>query len=150
MVGAAADGTVAGAGRQFVQPLGTSWMSRYQVGESPAIVLEDGVALTCANTPPETIAEFGGGRYMLADGNVYLSAADNSDPRTNGRHYYLRWPTPLDSALVGLAALIARSADVRSRLGLSGSAAARCSRLRPWRSASRSSSCRSCCTARGR
>ena len=99
-----------GAGRQFVQPLGTSWMSRYQVGESPAIVLEDGVALACANAPPETIAEFGGGRYMLADGNVYLSAGDNSDPRTNGRRYILRWPTPLDTTLLGFAFLIALGA----------------------------------------
>ncbi len=111
-----------GAGRQFVQALGTSWMSRYQVGESPAIVLEDGVALACANAPPETIAEFGGGRYMLADGNVYLAAADNSDPRTNGRRYTLRWPTPLGVAVIGVAALLAAGGllvlawDFRNRL----------------------------------
>jgi hypothetical protein len=111
-----------GAGRQFVQPLGTSWMSRYQVGESPAIVLEDGVALACANTPPETIAEFGAGGYMLADGNVYLSAADNSDPRSNGRRYVLRWPAPVNSAVIAVAALIALAGmfvlawDCRDRL----------------------------------
>jgi hypothetical protein len=111
-----------GAGRQFVQPLGTSWMSRYQVGESPAIVLEDGVALACANAPPETIAELGGGRYMLADGNVYLSAADNSDPRSNGRRYVLRWPTPLSASFIAAAALLALAGTVvliwnfRSRL----------------------------------
>ena len=95
------------AGRQFVQPLGTSWMSRYQVGESPAIVLENGVALSCANTPPETIAEFGAGGYMLADGNIYLSAPDNSDPRTNGRQYVLRWPTPIGTALAAVIAIVA-------------------------------------------
>jgi hypothetical protein len=95
-----------GAGRQFVQPLGTMWMSRYQVGESPAIVLEDGVALACANQPPESIAEHGGG-YMLADGNVYLAAADHSDPRTNGRRYVLRWPTPVSTWLIAVALLAA-------------------------------------------
>ncbi len=99
-----------GAGRQFVEPLGTSWMSRYQVGESPAIVLEDGIALPCGNAPPESVAELGGGRYMLADANVYLSAADNSDPRTNGRSYVLRWPTPIESSLVVVAALAALGA----------------------------------------
>ena len=83
-----------GAGRQYVESLGTTWMSRHQVGESPAVVLEDGVPLPCANMPPEAIAEFGAGRYMLADSNVYLSAPDNADPRTNGRRYLLRWPTP--------------------------------------------------------
>lgn len=82
------------AGRQFAEPLGTTWMSRHQVGESPALVLEDGIVLPCPNQPPEAIAEHGAGGYMLADGNVYLSAADNTDPRTNGRRYTLQWPTP--------------------------------------------------------
>ena len=90
----ALDHLVGGAGKQFVEPLGTMWMSRYQVGESPAVVMEDGVPLPCPNTPPEAIAEFGGGAYMVADGRVYLSATDNSDPRSNGRRYTMRWPAP--------------------------------------------------------
>ena len=83
-----------GAGRQYLEPLGTSWMSRHQVGEPPAVVFENGVALACANLPPEAIAEYGTGGFILADQNVYFSASDNSDPRSNGRRYTLRWPAP--------------------------------------------------------
>ena len=82
------------SGHAFVAPLHTMWMSRHVVGESPAQVLENDVPLACDNIPPPLVAERGGGRFMLADGNVYVSASDNSDPRTNGRRYAIRWPTP--------------------------------------------------------
>lgn len=84
----------ADTGKRFAVPLDTTWMSRYQVAETPAIILENGVPLACGNMPPEAIAEFGAGRYNLADGFAYFSASDNSDPRTNGRTYTLRWPAP--------------------------------------------------------
>jgi hypothetical protein len=82
------------SGHAFVAPLNTMWMSRHVVGESPAQILENGVALSCHDIPPPLVAERGSGRFMLADGQVYVSTSDNSDPRTNGRRYAVRWPTP--------------------------------------------------------
>lgn len=84
----------ADTGKRFASPLATMWMSRYQVAETPAIILENGVPLACGNMPPEAIAEFGAGRYNLADGYAYFAASDDTDPRTNGRSYTLRWPAP--------------------------------------------------------
>lgn len=103
------DGWQQSSGHLFVAPLNTMWMSRHVVGESPAQVLENGVPLACDNIPPPLVAERGGGRFMLADGQVYLSTSDNSDPRTNGRRYAIRWPTPppvsFEIALAACAAL---------------------------------------------
>jgi hypothetical protein len=93
-------------------PLGGSWMSTNVVGESPAMLFEDGRPLQCPNAQSADIAQRGGGRFRLADDWLFLSASDNSDPRTNGRRYLLRWPTPPASWLIVLCQAIAVSGTV--------------------------------------
>jgi hypothetical protein len=106
--------------------LGTEWMSHTVSRPSPARVLENGVPLAWPNALHQEIQHTGQGRYSLWHGWLVLSTSDNTDPRTNGRHYVLYWPTPLPPlvplgcyTLVGVATLA---------LGLVRARAAR----RPW------------------
>lgn len=55
-------------------------------------VLEDGQPLLVSNAPPDEIRTHGRGRFTLETDYVYLSASDNSDPRSNGRRYSVRYP----------------------------------------------------------
>jgi len=93
------------AGFSFATPLQTRWMSRDSVGGSPAELLEDGRPLACPNPPANDTAEVGLGRYQLDGGWLFLAPSDNSDPRTNGRHYVLRWPTPPSRVVLAICLL---------------------------------------------
>ena len=83
-------------GYSYEIPLGTTWMSRKELGESPAIIYEDGIPLRYPNTPPFSVDRRGKGRFTIEGGNLILSSSDNSDPRENGRHYELYWPAPIN------------------------------------------------------
>ena len=83
-------------GYSYEIPLGTDWMSRKELGESPAIIYEDGIPLKYPNTPPFSVDRRGKGRFSIEGGKVILSSSDNSDPRTNGRRYEIYWPTMID------------------------------------------------------
>lgn len=93
------------AGFSFATPLQTKWMSREWVGNSPAQVLEDGRPLACANPPANDTSEVGLGRYQLDGGWLFVAPSDNSDPRTNGRRYSLRWPTKPSKVLLAIGLL---------------------------------------------
>jgi len=80
--------------------LGTQWMSQTATYPSPARVLENGVPLAWPNALHQEIQHTGQGRYSLWHGGLYLSTSDNTDPRTNGRHYTLYWPIPLPHLLL--------------------------------------------------
>jgi hypothetical protein len=54
-----------------------------------------------------TVATNGQGRFHLNGDMLFFSATDNSDPRTNGRTYTVRRPTPLPKRLVQAAWLVA-------------------------------------------
>lgn len=82
-------------GYSYDIPLGVDWMDRKDLGESPVIVYEDGIPLRYPNTPPFSVDRRGKGRFSIERGNLILSASDNSDPRNNGRHYEIYWPTPI-------------------------------------------------------
>ncbi|HMF14143.1 MAG TPA: hypothetical protein VKE94_17630 [Gemmataceae bacterium] len=48
---------------------------------------ENGVALPRAHCDHDTIRQQGRGAFSHWTGTVYFSTTDNSDPRSNGRHY---------------------------------------------------------------
>jgi radical SAM protein with 4Fe4S-binding SPASM domain len=54
-------------------------------------VCEDGIPLGPRNALHADIREFGHGRYSFWYEHVYFSASDNTDPRTNGRRYTIRY-----------------------------------------------------------
>ena len=60
-----------------------------------AVVLEDGVPLPLRIEKIKHVTESGNGRYRITSRAIYLSAPDNSDPRSNGRRYELRAPREL-------------------------------------------------------
>ncbi|MGV3705486.1 MAG: pectate lyase family protein [Arcticibacter sp.] len=58
-----------------------------QPQESLVRIYENGVEIGPAHSLHQDIRALGEGRFSHWGGNVYLSASDNSDPRTNGRKY---------------------------------------------------------------
>ncbi len=56
-------------------------------GQSRVVVFEDGVPLLKPHAPHDDIRKYGLGAYSHWNGEIYLSASDNSDPRSNGRRY---------------------------------------------------------------
>ena len=86
-------------GYSYEVSLGVDWMNRKELGESPAVIYEDGIPLKFPNTPPFSVDRRGKGRFTIEGGNLILSSSDNSDPRSNGRHYEIYWPTPISSLL---------------------------------------------------
>jgi hypothetical protein len=64
-------------------------------GTSELVLSEDGVPLPSAHQQHKAIRAQGGGRYSHWNQALYLSASDNSDPRTNGRSYTLTVPRGL-------------------------------------------------------
>jgi hypothetical protein len=56
-------------------------------GQSRVVVFEDGVPLRKPHAPHDDIRKYGLGAYSHWNGEIYLSASDNSDPRSNGRRY---------------------------------------------------------------
>jgi MoaA/NifB/PqqE/SkfB family radical SAM enzyme len=71
------------------------------------ILLEDNHRLGPADSPQDLVRAQGSGRYLVKNKSVYFSTSDNSDPRANGRHYWLmksvgRWDAAFD-ALANLA-----------------------------------------------
>jgi hypothetical protein len=84
-------------------------------------LLENGAKLGPAGALHQDIRDQGAGRYALSHTHLYLSATDNSDPRSNGRRYALVVPmAPSPAAgcvagLLGAVILLVRSALIRSR-----------------------------------
>jgi hypothetical protein len=69
---------------------------------SPVILYEDDKPLGPAHSPHGDIEHIGQGRYSHWKGiGMMFSTSDNSDPTTNGRHYWVvcRTATPLVSTL---------------------------------------------------
>lgn len=58
------------------------------------LLFEDGRPLPFADALHDDIRQLGGGRYSVWDRGVYFSAADGSDPATNGRSYEVRVLVP--------------------------------------------------------
>jgi len=93
-------------GAAYVAPLDTSRFP--QSDNPPDILMENGVP---SAFPPTLgwgiVATDGLGRYHVSQGAIYLSATDNSDPRSNGRTYQVRRPWPVSRLLFIGAWLVA-------------------------------------------
>lgn len=59
-------------------------------GRSAVSVYEDGRPLSMPHAGHEEIRRDGAGRFSHWDGRLWFSSSDNTDPRTNGRHYTFR------------------------------------------------------------
>jgi pectate lyase len=53
-------------------------------------VFEDGRPLGPGHAPHEDVRRLGQGRFSHWGDRLYFSTSDNSDPRTNGRHYTVK------------------------------------------------------------
>lgn len=73
-------------------------------------ILENGKPLPHAVRAIRLVEKQGYGRYRIAGDYIYLSATDNSDPRTNGMVYELRAPRVIKPALFWLSLLGATAA----------------------------------------
>lgn len=67
---------------------------------------EDGRLLGPANAVRQDIRERGGGRFLHRQGDLYLSASDNGDPRVNGRRYEIEFAYGADHAVIVAAAVM--------------------------------------------
>jgi len=83
--------------------MGFEQLSQNESYQSPAQLLEDGRALGPGNTLHAEIGAQGGGRFSFWKGSLIFSASDNSDPRTNGRHYILVLPRSIATRWLALA-----------------------------------------------
>jgi hypothetical protein len=74
---------------------------------SSAVVLENGKPLPGpANSVHTNIRNVGSGYYSLWFGTVHFSTSDNSDPRTNGRLYFLEYDEREESRLGSLERIL--------------------------------------------
>lgn len=78
---------------------------------------EDGMPLGPGHTLHERIAALGHGRFSHWGGTLFFSAADNSDPRRNGRRYALRWPKRPAPAPPGPAHFLLPPSAIESWIG---------------------------------
>lgn len=76
----------------YIVSMGTDKLSKNDIVDSPAILLEDGRPLGPGNALFAQIGELGAGRFSFWKGSLIFSSSDNSDPRANGRSYALILP----------------------------------------------------------
>ena len=55
---------------------------------SPVVIYEDGVPLSRPHSYLPDVAKLGMGRYGHFRNGLVFSASDNTDPNSNGRHYW--------------------------------------------------------------
>lgn len=67
---------------------------------------ENGRPLGPPHSDHQSMAEIGGGRYSHWGEHILFTTTDNTDPRSNGRHYVLTWRPNLWVPLLPLAALL--------------------------------------------
>jgi len=63
--------------------------------QSRAVLYEDGKPLPAPHAIHQDIDESGEGRYSLWQGTLIFSSSDNTDPRSNGRTYTIKYPPSL-------------------------------------------------------
>lgn len=81
-------------------------------------LLENGKSLGPAHSSHEDIRRAGEGRFSHWGEGLYFSASDNTDPRTNGRAYAVRYakplPAPLRWALIVAGSVLLALSQARS------------------------------------
>jgi hypothetical protein len=83
---AALTGVAAEHGHCWLAPLPQRLPSDAESG-SRIRLFEDGKALGPAHVSHDEIRRLGAGRFSHWGAQLYFSTSDNSDPRSNGRHY---------------------------------------------------------------
>jgi hypothetical protein len=68
-------------------------------------LFEDDKLLEPGHAQHEAIRRAGKGRFSHWGNQIYMSSADNSDPRTNGRVYKIIYPVRPSSTIVGISLL---------------------------------------------
>ena len=80
----------------FEQPLALQTAARIECTEgvpcSPLEIYEDGIKLGPGSSDFAEIAEIGRGHFAHSVNAIAFSSSDNSDPATNGRHYWAVLP----------------------------------------------------------
>jgi hypothetical protein len=67
---------------------------------SPLVIYENDKPLALPHSDHNDIEKFGHGRYAHLKGQgILMSTSDNSDPRTNGRRYYVAVPDQSSATL---------------------------------------------------
>lgn len=119
------------AGHAYVARIGRPDLSAHD-RPSPALMLENGQVFGRANSRLADVRDLGEGRFTVWHDEIQFSTSDNSDPRTNGRHYAVWIPAvarPVARALYAVTAAhailtLTLVAWLTRRVGLSGVAAA--------------------------
>jgi hypothetical protein len=73
--------------RHFVHDTGHCFLA--ELNGTATVLFEDNRELAPADSLHDDIRKLGRGRYSVWNGFLYFSSSDNSDPRTNGRTYWL-------------------------------------------------------------
>lgn len=103
-------------GYAYVGKTGRRELSSHEA-PSAAVVYEDGVPLGPRNAQHVDIRDRGRGRFSFWHDYVLFSASDNSDPRTNGKHYSIRYsPAAADDDRAPLLSRL--TTGVRHAIGL--------------------------------
>ena len=100
-------------------PTGVEWPE--DTFAAPARLFEDGRPLGPGDAPRREIRKLGRGRYGFWGNSLYFSSSDGTDPRTNGRRYYIERPWYLPrrtERLVYLLLGIVAVSALRLRLSL--------------------------------
>jgi len=79
--------TDGGYGYYLVYDFGTPTDNNADNNRSTLRLFENGIELKPAHSLHADIRSFGSGRFSHWDNGLYFSASDNSNPKTNGRHY---------------------------------------------------------------
>lgn len=103
-------------------------------GSRFATVLEDGRLLPFWVPSIADVAAHGHGRFCITGKNIWFSATDGSDPRTNAKRYALRFPAPVSRSVwitlcggaLGLWIALIATAAGRSAIAGDWQRAARC------------------------
>jgi hypothetical protein len=72
-------------------PFGVTWDTMSNRRRSMSVLLENGRPLGPGHALHADIRAEGEGRYAFWAGTLYFSASDDSDPRSNGRTYSVRY-----------------------------------------------------------
>ena len=106
-----ADGFVPESGHLYLYRVGLPipWLTPSDSIDGPnrssLIIYEDGVPQGPAHSLHNVIRSDGVGKFSHWGKTIYLSASDNSDPRTNGRTYTVRYPVGVPSAAMPVVVL---------------------------------------------
>ncbi|MBI3170858.1 MAG: hypothetical protein HYZ22_20450 [Chloroflexi bacterium] len=82
-------------GFMYVYNLGTEKLSDTKFWDYPSFLYENDALLSQPHESQSLISEYGRGRYILREKVLFFSTSDNSDPKTNGRLYTLKFPVEI-------------------------------------------------------